>query len=104
MGLAAPRSNGVNQDSNSNLSFELVKLMLELKMAHSLISAVGCVDLNQPMAASSLGCLLVRLEVFTRTTVTDAVQALADKDASEKEQTRVAGNAVGEKKARVETQ
>ena len=102
MGLAAPRSNGVNQDSNSNLSFEVVKLMLECKMAqHSLVSAVGCVDLNHPMAASSCGCLLIPLEVFTRATVTDAVQALADKDASEKEvQRRAAENSGGEKKAK----
>lgn len=104
MGLAAPRSNGVNQDSNSNLSFEVVKLMLEFKMAHSLINAVGCIDLNHPMAASTCGCLLIPLEVFTRATVTDAVQALAEKDALEKEvQAKVTGNAgaeVGEKKAR----
>jgi hypothetical protein len=80
IGLASPRSNGVNHDNNANLSIEVVKLMLDFKMVHSLIQAVGCVKMKHPMAASACGSLLVPLEVFTRATVTDAILALAEKE------------------------
>ena len=103
IGLAAPRSNGVNHDNNSNLSYEVVKLMLDFKMAHSLLYAVGCVNLKHPMAASACGSLLVPLEVFTRGTVSDAVQALADKEKSEKEKpTKTTGSAMADKGEKTE--
>jgi hypothetical protein len=85
IGLAAPRSNGVNHDNNSNLSFEVVKLMLDFGMAHALMYGVQRVRLQHPMAASTCASLLGPLEVFTRGSVSDAVQAIADKEVSVKE-------------------
>jgi len=85
IGLAAPRSNGVNHDNDSNLSIDVVRLMLDFRMAHALLYAVGRVKLHHPMATSACGSLLVPLEVFTRAFVTDAIQSLLTKEETERE-------------------
>jgi hypothetical protein len=98
IGLAAPRSNGVNHDNTSTLSFEVVKLMLDFGMAHALMYAVQRVRLQHPMAAGTCASLLGPLEVFTRGSVSDNVQAIADKEASLKEKRVKQDGAVGDAK------
>ena len=83
IGLAAPRSNGSSNENTSTLSFEVVKLMLDFGMAHALLYAIHRVRLQHPMAASTSASLLLPLEVFTRGSVSDSVQAIADKESSE---------------------
>lgn len=58
IGLSAPRSSGVNQDNNSSLSFEVVKVMLECGMAHSLMHGIRRIKLHHPMAAAVAAALL----------------------------------------------
>lgn len=82
IGLASPRSNGKNPEGNSSLSFEVIKLMLELGMAHSLLFSIQRVKLHHPMAASTCSSLLMPLEVLTRGSVADAVKALVEKETS----------------------
>jgi hypothetical protein len=80
IGLAAPRSNGSSNEMNSTLSFEVVKLMLDFGMAHALMYSIHRVHLQHPMATTTCASLLLPLEVFTRGSVTDAVQAIAEKE------------------------
>ena len=79
IGSAAPRSNGSKEDT-STLSFEVVKLMLDFEMAHALLYAIHRISLQHPMAASTCASLLLPFEVFTRGSVSDAVQSIADKE------------------------
>ena len=85
IGLAAPRSNGVSYESSSSLSYEVIRLMLDLGMCHALLLAIQRVKLQHPMAAQVCASLLIPLEVFTRCAVTDQVQAIVDKEDSNKE-------------------
>ena len=82
IGLAAPRSNGSSSEMNSTLSFEVVKLMLDFGMAHALMYSIHRVHLQHPMATTTCASLLLPLEVFTRGSVTDAVQAIAEKESA----------------------
>ena len=55
LGLSAPKAaNGslTSQDSNSSLSFGVVKLMLEAGAPHALMSALERIGLHHPMASS----------------------------------------------------
>lgn len=81
-GLAAPRSNGKTPDGISSLSLEVIQKMLELGMAHALLYALHRVRLENPMAASTCSALLFPLEILTRSSVGDALEALADKEAA----------------------
>ena len=80
IGLAAPRSSGVNQDSNSALSFEVVKVMMESGMAHSLMHGISRIQLHHPLAASASAALLRPLEVFTRPNVVDTLNEMSKKE------------------------
>jgi len=80
IGLAAPRSSGVNQDSNSALSFEVVKVMMESGMAHSLMHGINRIQLHHPLAASASAALLRPLEVFTRPNVVDTLHEMSKKE------------------------
>ena len=82
IGLAAPRSNGVSHESNLSLSYEVIKLMLDFGTCHALLRAIQRIQLQHPMASQVCASLLIPLEVFTRSSVTDQVQAIADKDSS----------------------
>ncbi|CAB9503919.1 Probable E3 ubiquitin-protein ligase hulA [Seminavis robusta] len=84
IGLAAPRSNGKTPEGNSSLSFEVIKLMLELGMAHALLFSLLRVRLYHPMAASTCSSLLLPLEVLTRGSVADGVKSLIEKETSAK--------------------
>ena len=85
IGLAAPRSNGSNYDGNASLSFEVVKIMLEVGMAHALLVAIHRVPLHHPIASGSCGALILPFEIMTRASVADALKAIADKESSSKE-------------------
>jgi len=80
IGLAAPRSSGVNQDSNSSLSFEVVKVMMESGMAHALMHGISRIKLHHPLAASASAALLRPLEVFTRASVVDTLNEMTKKE------------------------
>ena len=49
-------------------------------MAHALLYAIHRIPLQHPMAASTCASLLLPFEVFTRGSVSDAVQSIADKE------------------------
>ena len=80
IGLAAPRSNNANQDSNSLLSFEVVRIMLDYGVAHALMFAVERLKLYHPMASTVAGALVRPLEIFTRGSVFKTVQDMFEKD------------------------
>jgi hypothetical protein len=69
-GLASPRSiigsSVTSQDSNSTLSFPVVKLMLEHKVAHALMIAIERITLHHPMASSVASSIIRPLEIYTR--------------------------------------
>ena len=85
MGLAAPRSNGSNHDSNSILSFEVVKIMLETGMAHSLLVAIHRVPLHHPMSNNTVGSLMLPFEILSRPSVNEVVKTIVEKESSAKE-------------------
>lgn len=82
MGLSAPRSSAsvTSQESNSALSFDVVKLMLESGAAHALMAAIAKIRLNHPMASTVTSALVKPLEMFTRGTVYKTVTDMAEKD------------------------
>jgi len=98
IGLAAPRSNGVNLDNIASLSYEVIKLMLDCGMCHALLCALQRVQLQHPMAAQVCASLLIPLEVFTRSLVTDQVLAIADKEVPNKERNEKEDEQDGENK------
>ena len=89
LGLAAPRRVSNSHDTDSTLSFEVVKLMQEAKMAHGLINSVRYVNLEHPLAASTAGALLRPLENFTRPTVITTIKEMVKKSDKKKIQTKV---------------
>jgi hypothetical protein len=71
----------MNNDSNSStLSFEVVKVMLDNSMAHSLLQALKRISLQHPLATSVAAALLRPMEVFTRPMVVDKIQDMLDKE------------------------
>lgn len=86
IGLAAPKSSGVSSDSNSTLSWEVTKLMLQYGIPHAVMQALQRVNLNNPLASKVAGALLRPLEVFTRGSVIDTVADMMKKEVSEKEE------------------
>jgi len=85
MGFAAPKSNGNNYDSNTSLSFEVIKIMLENGMAHALLIAIHRVPLHHPMASNALGTLVLPFEIMTRASVADSVKAIIEKETKARE-------------------
>ncbi|KAG7352855.1 HECT-domain ubiquitin-transferase [Nitzschia inconspicua] len=85
IGFAAPRSNGSNYDGNSSLSFEVVKIMLENGMVHALLISMHRVPLHHPLAATTVGALILPFEILTRSNVADVVKAIIEKEGSTKE-------------------
>jgi hypothetical protein len=79
LGLAAPRRTPASTD-DSSLSFEVVKVMLEYGMAHSLMGAIKNVSLDHPQAPSTCANLLKPLEILTRPTVIDTLQVMSEKE------------------------
>jgi len=85
IGFAAPKSNGNNYDSNSSLSFEVIKLMLENGMTHALLVAIHRVPLYHPMASGTVGVLILPFEIITRSSVADSVRTIMEKEARSRE-------------------
>mmetsp|Transcript_747 Transcript_747/g.1813 ORF Transcript_747/g.1813 Transcript_747/m.1813 type:complete len:4405 (+) Transcript_747:307-13521(+) len=85
IGFAAPKSNGSSYDSNSSLSYEVIKIMLENGMAHALLVAVHRVPLYHPMASSALGVLILPFEILTRASVANSVKSIVEKEARSRE-------------------
>eukprot|EP00536_Pseudo-nitzschia_multiseries_P010994 jgi/Psemu1/326262/estExt_fgenesh1_pg.C_3550003 len=90
IGFAAPKSNGNSYDSNSLLSYEVIKIMLENGMAHALLVAVHRVPLYHPMASSALGVLILPFEILTRVSVANSVKTIVEKEARTKEEKEIA--------------
>ena len=67
LGLSSPRSSNASltgqQESNSHLSFGVVKLMLEAGAAHALMAAIERINLHNPMASSVATSIIRPLEV-----------------------------------------
>jgi len=81
LGLAAPRARTPNADhKNASLSFEVVKIMSEYKMAHSLMNALQRISLDHPLAAATSANLLRPLEILTRPTIVDTLQEMAERE------------------------
>ncbi|KAL9185952.1 hypothetical protein ACHAXT_003729 [Thalassiosira profunda] len=76
-GLASPKG---GQESNSSLSVEIIKLMLEAGAPHALMAAIEQIDLEDPMATSVASSLIKPLEIFTRSSVYKSVTEMAEKD------------------------
>ena len=91
VGLLAPRSSNVltSQDSNSVLSFEVVKLMLESGAAHALMMAIERIDLHHPMASNVASTLVRPLEILTRGSVYKTVSEMAEKDKAKLEASKM---------------
>jgi hypothetical protein len=85
IGFAAPKSNGSNYESNSSLSFEVIKIMLENGMAHALLIAMHRVPLYHPMASGTVGALILPFEIITRSSVADSVKTIVEKEAKARE-------------------
>ena len=89
-GLSSPRrsitNSTTNQESNSTLSFPMVKLMLEQKVAHALMMAIERITLHHPMASSVASSIMRPLEIYTRGGVYSTVNEmhLREKDKSAK--------------------
>jgi E3 ubiquitin-protein ligase HUWE1 len=90
IGFAAPKSNGNNYDSNTSLSFEVIKIMLENGMAHALLISIHRVPLYHPMASKALGALILPFEIMTRASVADSVKTIAEKENKVREDKDVA--------------
>lgn len=105
IGLAAPRSTSINQDNNSSLSFEVVRVMLDCGMAHALLHGIKRIRLHHPLAATSAAALLRPLEVFTRGSVVDAVQEMEKEPGQAKKlNTDLFGKSKGTKRSDVSTE
>ena len=82
MSFAAPRSsskmNATNQDPNSTLSFEVVKVMLEQGAAHALVFAMEQIDPSRPLAGTVASSILRPLEIFTRSSVYNKIVEMAE--------------------------
>ena len=59
---------------------DVIKVMMECDMACTLMNAIQRIMLEHSLAAAVAANLLKPLEIFTRRTVVDAIQALADKE------------------------
>lgn len=85
IGLAAPRNSGNNYDGDNALSFEVIRIMLDVGVAHALLIALHRVPLSHPRASSTLAALILPFEVLSRPTVTDATKELVAKEISSRE-------------------
>ena len=94
IGLAAPRSNGSNYDGNATLSFEVVKIMLEVGMVHALLVAIHRVPLHYPMATTVCGSLILPFEILSRTSVADAVKTIVEEKESANKEAKNVSNAL----------
>lgn len=83
MGLASPRSTDAplsGQDSNSSLSFGVVKLMLEAGAPFALMAALQRIGLHHPRSSSVASSIIKPLELLTRPSVYTAVEEMAKKE------------------------
>mmetsp|Transcript_18279 Transcript_18279/g.44004 ORF Transcript_18279/g.44004 Transcript_18279/m.44004 type:complete len:2525 (-) Transcript_18279:72-7646(-) len=86
MGLSAPRSGaGGLSDSNSSLSFGVVKTMLEAGIAHALMAAIERIRLHHPMASAVASSIIRPLEIFTRGSVYNTVVDMVEKEKAKME-------------------
>ena len=89
-GISSPRrsitNSNTNQESNATLSFPIVKLMLEQKVAHALMMAIERITLHHPMASSVASSIMRPLEIYTRGAVYSTVNEmhLREKDKAAK--------------------
>jgi len=86
LGLADPRSASSSRNSQSALSYEVIKLMLEHGMAHALLSSVQRINLHHPMSAHVAVSLLRPFEIFTREAVVTNLEKLAVQEHEVKKQ------------------
>jgi E3 ubiquitin-protein ligase HUWE1 len=82
LGLVAPRRSNTGHDNDSSLSLDVIKVMMECDMACAMMNAVQRIKLEHSLAAVVAANLLKPLEIFTRRTVIDSIQGLADKEKS----------------------
>lgn len=90
MGLSSPRSSNpgsLGQEANSNLSFGVVKLMLDAGAPHALFAAMERINLHSPMASSVATSIIRPLEIFTRGSVISTVTVMAEKEKAKMEAT-----------------
>lgn len=80
LGLAVPRGGGKNLETSISVNYEMVRIMFECGLVHALLYAAQLVPLDQPMASSTLGTLLLPLELMTRANVTNYVAEMARRD------------------------
>ena len=92
IGLAAPRSSGINQDNDTALSFQVVKLMLEYGMGHAIMSGIRRINLHHPMASNVASALMRPMEVLTRSSVTSEIEKMVKIEAAEKAETEKKSN------------
>lgn len=78
-GLAAPKRVNSSHDSETAMSFEVVKVMQECGMAHALMRGIQRLNMEHPLAAATAAALLRPLEMFTRPTMIDAIKLMAKK-------------------------
>jgi len=82
LGLAVPRGGGKNLESAISINYEIVRIMLECGIVHALMYAAHRVPTSHQMASSTLGTLLLPLELLTRPSVSDFVSDLVKKEKS----------------------
>lgn len=75
----------MSSTDDSSLSFEVLKVMAESRMAHSLLSAIKNISLEHTSPGSTAATLLKPLELLTRPSVIDALQEMFDKEEKKKE-------------------
>ena len=89
IGISAPRSSGINQDSDTALSWEVVRLMIEFNFPRIILESVRKVDLSLPMASATVTALLRPLEVFTRGSVNDTIEETIRSEAEKEAATQI---------------
>ena len=75
----------MSSTDDSSLSFEVLKVMAESRMAHSLLSAIKNISIEHTSPGSTAATLLKPLELLTRPSVIDALQEMFDKEEKKKE-------------------
>ena len=75
----------MSSTDDSSLSFEVLKVMSESRMAHSLLSAIKNIRKEHTSPGSTAATLLKPLELLTRPSVIDALQEMFDKEEKKKE-------------------
>ena len=81
LGLAVPRGGGKNLEMGISINYEIVRIMFESGMVHALMYAVHLIPFDDEMASSTLGTVLLPLEILTRPNVCNFVAEMVQKEA-----------------------